>query len=358
MRTVALQRQLGLAPLLIVFLVAVAAWSLYFPALNWPDEAYKIDRIGVDSNPYLQLMATLVSDNCQPQYSFLPVQYVSNKLSVELLESSDCYFRLKIANVGLIAAMVGSCLLLLRVPGQRRLLLLSLIWPANLFYMTGINQQTVFSVLSVTIVVSAIYAPRVWPHILISIALLAIDRSFASLTMFLGLLMLTRWQARNALLVFLALIIVAYLLRPYIDSFTVLIGNGKTIGELSQGLLGREDSIFISLGLLFVSFVYLGGTNTVLGFGIDYAIVLIVILYLLLKNWHKPELRVYLGAFIMTYFVLISIVPTLQTFRYYVFVMPAIIYFLLESQKSQTVYIAYCGIMSLAYLLKAGFLHV
>lgn len=205
--------------------------------------------------------------------------------------------------------------------------------------------------------VGAIGSSSIWPYLLASAGLVAIDRSFVSLTLYLGVLMAMRWRPNLAPAVLVLILLAALVVRPYIEGASLFVGQEMTIGDVSHGLSDYYDSPIVSLALLLISFVYLGGTNAILGIGIDYLIVSGALVIWTLKERKNAEMRAYLYAFIFTYFAVVSFIPTIQTFRYYVFMLPVLIYFLVNSNDRQKKYVSYCAIMSMTYLVQAAVIY-
>lgn len=346
-----------LIPLYIIFIVAAFAWAFLYPALNWPDEAYKVSRIGLDDNLYLDFISRLSTNYCRVSYiKSNNLSYFSNSFHLTIVGDQSCYYKMKFITVVAILASAFAGIFFLRDKWRKLLYLMSLIWPANLFYMTGINQQTLFCTLSILIMVAVIGSKRIWPYILVSIGMVAIDRSFLSLAMYLSALFILRWKPKLASTFLIILAAGGAVLYYYGQSLSVFTGGDVTIGEISSRLEDYYDSPIISLGILFVSFVYLGGTNTILGIGVDYAIVLLFLLFCGWKARNNIEMRPYIYSFIFTYFFIIMVIPTIQSFRYYVFFTPVVIYFLVYSKERQSKYVAYSTIMSAVYLTQAAIL--
>ncbi len=49
---------------------------------------------------------------------------------------------------------------------RKALYAMSLIWPANIFYMTGVNQQTLFCIISIFIITSVIESKKIVPYLI------------------------------------------------------------------------------------------------------------------------------------------------------------------------------------------------
>lgn len=344
--------------LFIIFVSSVFAWSFLYPALNWPDELYKVPRVGIDSNIYLQLLSYFSGNSCLVSYmNGSDMSYLSNVFHVRVIGDATCYYDMKLVNAVALIAVVTCGLFLLKSRELKSLYLMALIWPSNIFYMTSVNQQTLFCALSILIVVFVLNAKNVIPYVVVSIALTALDRSFVSLLIFLSALTAIRWRPSMALFVLAVLTIAALLAHQYVEGLNLFVGSDETVGDISNGLSSYYDSPFVSLALLFVSFVYLGGTNAIIGIGVDYIIVATALAFWTKKEWANDTMRSYLYAFIFTYFIVISLIPTIQTFRYYVFFMPPLLYFLVGNEWRQKKYVSYCVAMNVIYLVQAAILY-
>lgn len=337
----------------IYFSLAVVSWSLLYPALNWPDEAYKINQIGVDSNFYIRLLSYLYPDDCNIAYSHDTTKgYLSNSFVIELLVGQKCYYMLKAFNAVIIVVLSLICLLLSKDRWRQEIIMLSLIWPSSLFYVTGINQHVLFHVISTLIVSMTINRSFLWGYFALAIVLVSLDRSFVSLVVFLGFLSILKMQNKYTIILTALLFVVSEVARPYIGASSAFIDDGKSIAEISEAVSRYEDSWIISFGLFFVSFVYLGGTSSVYGFIVEYAFVLVALAILIFSNRKDSGMRVYISALLLTYIFVVSYVPTLQTFRYYAYIMPAIVFYLLRSKRQKTYYSTYCVFFSAAYILQ------
>lgn len=333
--------------------VSIAAWTYLFPALNWPDEVYKLSQLPYDTNLYAQLINILGPGDCNVQtHRIGRPSYLSNNLHVGTIGPLGCYYALKSVNAALVFLLVLLGYFLLRNQTARTVFLLSMIWPSIVFYSTSINQQSVFTVVSIFLATTTLTSRKVWPALLASIPLILIDRSFVTLTIFLSVLTLLKLRPRSAFPLMIFSIIAIYFLRPYALSFSssYILPLGTSIGEISEQLERLRDPIHISFALLGVSFVYLGGTNSLLGIGFDYFFVFTFLSFMLFKKCQKPEIRVYFFAFILSYILVVGIIPSIQTFRYYVFFMPCAIYFLVDTEKLRKTYIGYSLTMSGIYL--------
>lgn len=344
--------------LFVIFISGVFAWSFLYPALNWPDEAYKVSRVGIDSNIYLQFLSYFSGNYCSVSYiNGSDMSYLSNVFHVRVIGDATCYYEMKFVNVSALVAVVFIGIFVLKKKELKNLYLLSLIWPANMFYMTSVNQQTLFCAISVLVVVFAMNAKTIVPYILLSIGLTALDRSFVSLLIFLSALAVIRWRPSMALFALVTLTVAAFLMRQYVEGLNLFVGGDETVGDISHGLSNYYDSPLVSLALLFISFVYLGGTNAIIGIGIDYLIVAIALLMWIKKEWTNETMRAYFYAFAFTYFTIISLIPTIQTFRYYVFIIPVLLHFVVYKYERQRKYVSYSVTMSIIYLVQAAVLY-
>ncbi|NIJ36408.1 hypothetical protein FHR22_001057 [Sphingopyxis panaciterrae] len=359
MNYLAITRPISSLRLFFIFLIAIFAWSIFFPALNWPDEVYKISQVGIDSNIYLELMSRLSTNYCIVNYVYTSDgSYLSNQFFFRMTSDGGCYYTLKYINAGFVVILAAICLSLLwKKPYLRNLFALSLIWPAQIFYTTGVNQQAFFSIVSMFIIVSVIGSSFIIPYVALAGVMIFVDRSFVSLFIFLGALIAMRWKPRLALPVFILVSIAALVGRPYIEGLEVLFGSGQTVGDISGSLENYYDSPILSLGLFLISFVYLGGTNSILGIGIDYILVLGTILVRAFKKRKNADMMAYFLSFIFTYFIVILFVPTIQTFRYYVFIVPLVLHFLVETEGDTKKYVAYCVAMNVIYLIQARIIY-
>jgi hypothetical protein len=338
--------------------VLIVAWTFLFPALNWPDEIYKLERILVDQSIYARLFAFWQPDQCDIQVTQASTaSYLSNELRIRATGDLGCYYVYKTANVALFLALMGTAYYLLSDRQTQRIFLLSLIWPPVLFYASSINQQTVFVVASSYMVTATLTSKRIWPFIVLSIAFIVFDRSFISTSLFLSALSFLRWKPRAAVPMVLIASIGAVILSPLMMNYSIGLNHDMSFGDLGRSLAAFEDPVYVSLGLLFVSFVYLGGTNVLLGVGFDYLFVFVFVVVAIWKKRANSEMWAYAAAFFFTYFLLLSVVPTLQTFRYYTFLMPALIYFLLDTTKLRRSYSVYSLGASFIYLFMANVAH-
>ena len=359
MNYLAITRPFSSIRLLFIFIVAVFSWSIFFPALNWPDEAYKISQVGIDPNIYLEMLSRLSTNYCIVNYAYTSDgSYLSNKFFYKMINDGGCYYTLKYINASFIVILASlGVLSLWKKPYRRNLFALSLLWPSQIFFTTGINQQAFFSIVSTFIIVSAIGSPFIALYVVLAGAMILVDRSFVSLFVFLGVLVVMRWRPKLALPAFVVITVAALAMRPYIEGLEILTGGGQTVGDISRVLEGYYDSPLISVALFLISFVYLGGTNSILGIGIDYVIVFYTMFVRIVKNRHDAVMVSYFLSLLFTYFMIILFVPTIQTFRYYVFIVPIILHFLIKSEQDTRRYVIYCVVMNIIYLIQARLIY-
>lgn len=344
--------------LFIALIIYILAWSFLFPSLNWPDEIYKIRNIGIDRNVYLLIIDYLRGPRCSIYYSSTPQsQYLSYTINYTLSSGHGCYYRLKIANCLASFALILLSAIVLRRKEPRVLFFSSLLWPSTVFQITAINQQSFFIIVSMFLMVLYIENRSRYYYLLaISIACLYIDRSFFSIIVFMSFHYLISYNRRLALVSLFILIAAAYILRPYIASYELFGGGDSTIGEMSERLAKYNDNPVTSLGLLFVSFVYLGGNNSIPGLGIDYIIVMFTLMYMYYYTDEKLSIRIFAYSFVLSFFLVISFIPTIQTFRYYCFIMPFLLIYLANTPRKLHIYFGYCIIMNVAYIIEGALL--
>jgi hypothetical protein len=333
--------------------ISIVAWTYLFPALNWPDELYKLNQLNYDSNLYLRLLSFFEPGECTVRAGTISgSSYLSNTLHVSSTGPMGCYYTLKSINAIFLFLLVLVGFLLLRSQTERTLFILSMIWPSIVFYSTSINQQTVFSVVSIFLTTRTLESNKVWSSLLVSVVLIPLDRSFLVLSTFLFALAFMGFRPRSAVPALVFITCALFLLRPYVLDFssTYLYLTGSSIGDIRESVSRFKDPIYVSLALLGISFVYLGGTNSLLGIGLDYLLVFAFLSFAVFKKYRNPELRVYLFSFILSYLLVVGIIPTIQTFRYYVFIMPVLLYFFVDTAERRKIYIGYSLTMSGIYL--------
>ncbi|WCE68581.1 hypothetical protein PL335_17195 (plasmid) [Sulfitobacter faviae] len=293
-----------------------------------------------------------------PTFAILPnAGFGSNIFNTRIIDGQGCYYLAKLANTFLILVIVVGCLIFLKSSNQRRLFLLSLLWPASAFYLTGINQQVVFHLLSIFMVIKTLEKRPIWPFLLLSLALISLDRSFISLSVFLAFLITLRLNPRFVLVGFVGLLILSEVAGPYIGQMRFILGPDMVISDITESVAHLEDSIFWSVAIFGSSMVYLGGTATILGFGPEYVFIGVVLMYCSFKRIMDKEVLLFLGSGVLTFLTVISYVPTLQTFRYYIYMLPVFIYFLVPKGRGTIALGGYCVVMQIAYLLQADALY-
>lgn len=350
--------QLNTIALAALSFLGIALFSFVYPALNWPDEAYKLGMLGVDPNPYLRLVDFLRGEDCLPTYTISPsVAFGSNTFNTRIIDGQDCYTQAKLSNTILIFVISIGCLYFLKSSKQRRLFLLSLLWPSSVFYLTGVNQQVVFHLVSIYIIIVALDARRIWPLLFLSFALIFLDRSFVSLFVFLAFLISLRVNTRLVLIAFAFFLVLSKVATVYVGQMRFIFAPDLVISDITQSVAHLENSVFFSLAILAVSMVYLGGTATILGFGPEYVLVGSVLTYFVFKRIRNREMLIFLCSGLLTFFTVISYVPTLQAFRYYVYMVPVIIHFLVPKGRGTIALGGYCMVMQLAYLVQADALY-
>ncbi len=342
--------------LTLITIIMVFTYSIFYPALNWPDEIYKISTLHFSENLYLNVLDWLQGSGCGFQYSSLiDGGYGSNRFEFQILSGSGCYRELKIYNAILIIAIILSCLVLIR-RDKKHIFLMALIWPSSLFFLTSINNQVVFHVISIALGVYSIYSRHLFIAIIISLLLISVDRSFITTLIFLSLLQSLRINFKFTIIGVLLLLVFNQFSGNLLENIYGSI-LGPDARSLSDTRLSNEiyrDSIFFSIALLAASFVYLGGTAAVFGIGLDYLFVYFYLGKNLLDLKNKTPLYNILLSLISTFFIVIQFVPSIQSFRYYVFILPFIIDILLKNRHKKY-YIIYCITFSLIYLLLAYF---
>ena len=103
--------QLNTIALAALSFLGIALFSFVYPALNRPDEAYKLGMLGVDPNPYLRLVDFLRGEDCLPTYTISPsVAFGSNTFNTRIIDGQDCYTQAKLSNTILIFVISIGCL--------------------------------------------------------------------------------------------------------------------------------------------------------------------------------------------------------------------------------------------------------
>lgn len=227
-----------------------------------------------------------------------------------------------------------------------------MLFPISIFLLTGINNQLIFHTVATLIGILLIKGTRVWVLLSCAILLLPIDRTFVTLALFLILVMALRvtkkWSLIGVLLIFL--IFQADIL-PFQRLAVTLIGI-EDLSAIKTSLERFNDGPIVSLGFLFISMVYLGGTSTILGFGPEYLAVLYLIVSGYFKMQKREEFHIYFLAFLATFFLVLYFTPTIQGYRYYVFIAPILIYYLAPKLRHQQIIVLSSILLSVAYLLQ------
>jgi hypothetical protein len=343
------------------FALLTFCFSVYYPALNWPDELYKLNVIPISENLYLSTLNWLFGQDCFISVTYNPNStFGSNSFLVRLKSGSECYTKLKIINWVLVLAITVACSILLRKIQRIRLFLYSLIWPSSVFYVTGLNQQVVFHLVSIALV--AYITSSEYKHLRIvfaiccSIALLYIDRSAIVVVSFLAMIAILNLRQQVSFLIFV-LIVAATTYAIYFVNITIVTPDilyGGDLNELSSSLDRYRDSFAFSIVLFFVTFVYLGGTSAVFGYGLDYILSFLVLLSVFYRNFKDDNLQKYFFAFIYTFVLTLIFIPTIQSFRYYVFIVPILVLYLFSTFDFERRYFLYC-ILSCGIYLAQGF---
>lgn len=343
--------------LLLIVIVSVFSFSLLYPALNWPDEIYKLSQLTTSDNLYLRFVNWLRGGDCAVSYSSqAPGIYGTNKFSIQIISGVDCYRETKFFNAILISILIYLSFSLLKKYRNRDLLLLSLIWPSSLFFLTSVNNQVVFHVFSIALAVYSIHKKNLIVPIITSLLLISIDRSFITTFLFFSLLQSFRFNKFVMLAAFLTLFAVTYFADEQLSSlYSLIMGpNSIELFEITKATEQYRDSPLLSFALLAVSFVYLGGAAAVFGIGLDYLFVYFYLIRMFLKkdNNEKNEIYKLLICFITTFFVILNFVPSIASYRYYIFITPYIIYYLVPD-RHRKYYIYYCIFMNITYILLA-----
>ncbi|MHA6317722.1 hypothetical protein ACXYN8_08680 [Altererythrobacter sp. CAU 1778] len=340
------------------FVIFTFAFSLFYPALNWPDEAYKISTLYNTDNIYLKIVDYLQGQSCTVAYSLDPrASFGSNKLSVKLLSGDSCYAALKAINGAIIILLSAIACILLR--GDRaRIYLYSIIWPASMFYLTSINNQVVFHIVSLYIGVVLAFGGRRTTALIISVLLLPIDRSFIGLALFLVIREAIGFSRTLLVLGVLVFILAFAFLGPTIQSvFDLLLGTGAFEFEGVVSANDRyRDNFLVNIALLGGSFVYLGGLSAVFGYGIDYVLSYVYGIKRFLKVEDKKPLVDDLIALLASMLVIYQAIPTIATFRYYVFIFP-MLFVRLVPREHRAAYTMYCVVSSIIYLIMSHTIH-
>jgi hypothetical protein len=346
-----------------IFAALTLLFSIYYPALNWPDELYKFNNIPVSENIYLSTLNWLFGQDCYVSISYNPnSSFGSNGFLLRLESGSECYTKLKIVNWCLIVFITITCAALLRTNIRIRVFFYALIWPSSVFYLTGLNQQVVFHIVSIALIVYIITSE--YSHVKIafsigcSIALIYVDRSSIVLISFLSMIAILNLRKQVSVIIFVVIVVATTILIYYVNITIVtpeILYDGD-LNQLSASLEGYRDSYLFSILLLFITFVYLGGTSSVFGYGLDYILSFSVIGYVFYKNIKDKTFQSYFLSFIYTFFITLVFVPTIQSFRYYVFILPVLIFYMIFTFNIARRYVIYCIFSSGIYIAQGLYL--
>ncbi|MFC4292482.1 hypothetical protein ACFOWX_08655 [Sphingorhabdus arenilitoris] len=338
--------------LLCVLFALIIVFSLLYPPLNWPDEIYKISTLHSSDNLYLRTLNWLQGTDCGFSYTSLPSGiFGTNKFQYQILSGIDCYRELKFKNAIMIFAVIAICLAITR-KDKWQIFILSLMWPSSLFFLTSVNNQVVFHVISIALGVYALSYKKLFLPIILSLFLIFVDRSFITTLIFFSLVQGFRVNVKVTAALLFAFFVFSQATGGLLEEFYgAIVGvEGSTLSSIQDSNEVYRDSLVISFGILGVSFVYLGGTAAVFGIIIDYIFVYTYIMRNFLNLGEKKEIYNYFFSFIITFILVIQFVPSIQSFRYYVFLMPILLNYLLPGDHRKY-YIYYCMIMSFAYIL-------
>ncbi len=348
--------QVSLVFLSLIAVVLILLFSLVYPALNWPDEIYKISTLYSSENLYLRGLDWLQGSDCGFSYTSLASGiYGTNKFEFQILSGVECYRETKLFNALLIIVIIACCLPFLR-KDKWQIFLMSLIWPSSIFFLTSVNNQVVFHVIAIALGVYSLYARALVVPIVLSLLLIVVDRSFITTLIFFSIMQAFRINGKLTVGIFVALLIFSQLTG---DLFETLYGSimGQDAVSLSSIQESNEtyrDSFFFSLAVLGLSFVYLGGTASVFGIGLDYLLVYGYLTRSFFNLEDKKNVYIFLLSLLFTLYLVLQFVPSIQSFRYYVFIMPIIISYFLKPEHRKY-YIYYCVLMSVIYLFLAYF---
>lgn len=344
----------------ILFLITVSliiVFSIAYPALNWPDETYKISTLYTSENLYLRTLDWLQGGNCGFHYTSVSnAIYGSNRFEFQILSGQDCYRNIKFLNAILIIAIIVFCLPFIRAE-KWKIFFMALMWPSGIFFLTSVNNQVVFQVISIALGVYGLYARSLLIPIFLSLVLIAVDRSFITTLIFFSILQSFRINVKLTIIGFIALILFSQLTGELLENlYSSLVGADETsLSQITESTEDLRDSIFFSFALLGVSFVYLGGTASVFGIGLDYLLVFSYLAKRIFAIEDKAQLLKIMASFVFTFLLVVQFVPSIQSFRYYIFIMPYLIFYFLKSEHYKY-YIVYCIVMATIYLLLAYYL--
>lgn len=330
----------------------VVATAYFYPALNWPDEGYKVEQVDTSDNLYFVAMRVFIEEGCSIIWGQdFRVGFGSNAFQFELTSGHGCYWELKTAHLAIFFVLMS--ILVVAMSHQNLwLLAVSLVLPMNIFLMAGINNQLVFHIAATVCGVMLIKGTQPFILLLWVLPLLPIDRTFVTLILFLGLVAGLRLSRRWSLVGF-SLFFIVYKMEwiPFKDLAQVFIGI-EDLGAVQKTLSRFDDGIVFSLAHFFGSLVYLGGTSTILGFGPEYVLAIGALLVGYWKMKERQDFHIYLFAFLGAYFLILEFTPTIQGYRYYVFVVPILIHYLLPKWRHQQILVIYSILMSMAYLIQ------
>lgn len=330
----------------------VVATAYFYPALNWPDEGYKVEQVDTSDNLYFIAMRLFVQEGCAIIWGQdFQVGFGSNAFQFDITSGHRCYLGLKTAHLIIFFALM-SVLIMAMSRKNLWLLAVSLVLPMNIFLMAGINNQLAFHIAATVCGVMLIKGTRPVILMLWVLPLLPIDRTFVTLIGFLGMVAALRLSRRWSLVGF-GLFFVVFEMEwiPLKDLARVFIGIDD-LGAVQDTLSRFDDGIVFSLAHFFGSLVYLGGTSTIFGFGPEYVLAIGVFIVGYWKMKDRQDFHVYLFAFLGTYLLILEFTPTIQGYRYYVFVVPILIHYLLPKWRHQQILVIYSILMSLAYLIQ------
>lgn len=339
----------------LIFIILTFSFSLLYPALNWPDEAYKISTIYKSDNIYLKIIDSLQGNSCSVSYSIDPrATFGSNKLSVQILSGDRCYLALKTINASIIILLSYLAFASLRgEPG--RVFLYSLIWPASMFYMTSVNNQVIFHIVSILLGVHLAFGGRRLSALFIALFLLPIDRSFISLATFIVIREAISYS-RALVFIGLGVFVLAFaLLGPALQSMLDVL-MGDEVFVLENVIASNDqyrDNFALNILLLLGSFVYLGGLAAVFGFGFDYIFCYVYSFKRFVNLKERKIISDDVISLLATMLIIYQAIPTISTFRYYVFVFPAL-FVALVPVSHRKYYVVYCTISCAVYILLAN----
>ena len=201
----------------------------------------------------------------------------------------------------------------------------------------------------------AVDARRFWPLLLVSMVLVSVYRSFVSFVIFFSFVMALRPISRlTPVVLIIVLSVFAEGTSGYIGRITFTFAPEVMISDIAQSISHLGDRLIFSSVSLAVSMVYLGGTSTILGFGPEYVLAGVVLSYFLFKRNKDRNMRLFLAASVVTSLTVILSVPTLQVFRYHVYIVPVFVHILICQGRGTIAFAGNCVVMRVAYFLQAG----